>query len=80
MSLNASSAGEMGRKRDWGYISRAESAEDAEEALLWRVYSAKPNPNGAQAFARTWRRKSSSAASRSETSGCMNNKECCDGY
>ena len=59
------------------YLSQ--SRRDAEEALLRKGDSAKPNPHGAQASARTWRRKSSSAASRSETSGCMNNKECCDG-
>ena len=55
MSLNATSAREMERECDG--LSPAESAEDAEEALLWRVYSAKPNPNGTQASARTWRRR-----------------------
>ena len=39
MSLNATSAGEKGRECDG--LSPAESAEDAEEALLWSVYSAK---------------------------------------
>lgn len=42
MSLNATSAGEMGRKCDG--LSPAESAEDAEEALLRKGDSAKPNP------------------------------------
>ena len=30
MSLDAISAGEMGRECDWGYIYRAESAEEME--------------------------------------------------
>ena len=62
MSLNATSAGEMGRECDG--FSPAESAEDAEEALLWRVCSSKPER--AQASARTQRRrKLFSVASRS---------------
>ena len=49
MSLNATSAGEMERERDG--LSPAESAEDAEEALLRRGDSAKPNPKGLHASA-----------------------------
>lgn len=64
MSLNAISAGEKGRECDG--LSPAESAEDAEEALLRKGDSAKTNPHGAQASARRQRRrKLSSLASRS---------------
>lgn len=70
MSLNAISAGEMGRACDG--FSPAEGAEDAEETLLRRGGSAKPNLHGAQASARTWRRrKLFSVDSRDETIGCM---------
>ena len=51
MSLNATSAGEMGRECDG--LSPTESAEVAEEALLRKGDSAKPNPHGAQASAKT---------------------------